>query len=263
MSGESMEIRVKDAVIETSIKGQGTPIILLPGFCQHMKTLDPLLPYLHEAGFKTITLNLRGIGKSTGPLENISLHDFADDVAGVINEFDIAPVHIIGHAAGNRLARCLATDYPSLVNKVVLLAAGGKVPPKPEIRNAMQKIRDPNTSAQERIELGAKCLLSPSANPKILDDISPGQPEVATAHRTAGRAVPVDYWWDAGAAPLLVIQGLDDVLAPPENGRLLKEVHGDRVELVELADAGHLLQYEKPKEIVRHISLYLSDTKNV
>jgi pimeloyl-ACP methyl ester carboxylesterase len=206
---------VKDAVIETSIKGQGTPIILLAGLGQHMKTLEPLIPFLLESGFKTISINLRGIGRSTGSLDDISLHDLSGDIAGIIEELEIAPAHVIGHAFGNRVARCLASDHPHLVDNIILLAAGGRVPPKPEIREALQKMRVSNLSEHELRELYRQYMLSPSTNPEILDDLPPRQPEVALAHSTAGRAVPVDYWWDAGDAPLLVIQGLDDVVAPP------------------------------------------------
>ena len=44
-----------------------------------------------------------------------------------------------------------------------------------------------------------------------------------------GRATSVDAWWAGGNAPLLVIQGLQDTVALPENGRLLKAEFGDRV----------------------------------
>ena len=47
--------------------------------------------------------------------------------------------------------------------------------------------------------------------------------------------------------------------APPENGRLWKDLLGNRVDLVELPEAGHLLHYEKPEEVVNHIITYLSN----
>ena len=32
------------------------------------------------------------------------------------------PVNILGHVFGNKIARCLAADYPELVKNVILLA---------------------------------------------------------------------------------------------------------------------------------------------
>jgi pimeloyl-ACP methyl ester carboxylesterase len=56
----------------------------------------------------------------------------AADVAGVLETMDCGPAHLVGHAFGNRVARCLAVDRPSLVRSVTLLAAGGLiVPPTP------------------------------------------------------------------------------------------------------------------------------------
>jgi pimeloyl-ACP methyl ester carboxylesterase len=97
---------------------------------------------------------------------------------------------------------------------------------------------------------------------KILDLVPPRSSEIVDAHSLAGRAVPVDYWWDADDKPVLVIQGLDEVIATPENGRVLRKLNEDRVVLIELNNAGHLLQYEKPREIVNHITHYLDSHKS-
>jgi pimeloyl-ACP methyl ester carboxylesterase len=48
-------------------------------------------------------------------------------------------------------------------------------------------------------------------------------------------------------AQMLVLQGLDDVVAPPENGRSLKEDYPDRVTLVEFPDLGHSMARERPE----------------
>jgi len=250
---------VNDAVIEASIKGEGSPVLLLAGLGQHLDSLNSITQRLTENGFKAISLNLRGIGNSKGPLKNITLTDLVGDVAGVIEKLDSAPINVIGHAFGNRVARCLATDHPHLVTSVILLAAGGRIPPKQEILDAMMKMRDPDIPDFELRKLRRKCLISPVTDPVVLDHLPERLPEVASAHSLAGRGVPVDFWWNAGDKPLLVIQGLDDVVAPPENGRMLKDLLGDRVVLVELPEAGHLLQYEKPEEVVKHIITYLSN----
>ena len=57
---------------------------------------------------------------------------------------------------------------------------------------------------------------------------------------------------------MLVIQGLDDKSAVPENGRILKEENGERVKLVNIEDAGHFMIYEQPQKIVEEIISFLS-----
>ena len=80
---------------------------------------------------------------------------------------------------------------------------------------------------------------------------------MAAAHLAASHATPHEEWWAAGTAPLLVVQGLDDGLALPANGRALREAFGDRVQLVELANAGHALLPEQPEAIANAVVAFL------
>jgi pimeloyl-ACP methyl ester carboxylesterase len=64
------------------------------------------------------------------------------------------------------------------------------------------------------------------------------------------RATPVGGWRNADSTtPLLVIQGLQDTVAPPENGHMMKEAMGDRVELTDIDGAGRALLPEQPEKI--------------
>lgn len=66
-------------------------------------------------------------------------------------------------------------------------------------------------------------------------------------------AIPNKNWWQAGTASMLIIQGLDDLLAPPANGRILQDKLGNRVELVELENTAHALLPEQPEIIAQTI----------
>jgi pimeloyl-ACP methyl ester carboxylesterase len=77
----------------------------------------------------------------------------------------------------------------------------------------------------------------------------------------ANKAEPVDAWWDAGGnVPILVLQGLQDTIAPPENGRLMKAESPDRVELVELDGVGHAMLPEQPEAIASAVIGFLKRT---
>ncbi len=75
----------------------------------------------------------------------------------------------------------------------------------------------------------------------------------------ARSTTPRELWWQAGTAPMLIIQGLDDVLAPPANGRTLQKKLGDRVQLVELKNTGHALLPEQPEIIAETILNFIRD----
>ncbi|WP_405046381.1 alpha/beta fold hydrolase [Pseudomonas putida] len=55
-------------------------------------------------------------------MEKLSIHDFARDIAAVVEHEKQGPVVVVGHAWGFP-ARQLATDRPELVRGVVLAAA--------------------------------------------------------------------------------------------------------------------------------------------
>jgi len=50
-----------------------------------------------------------------------------------------------------------------------------------------------------------------------------------------------------------VIQGLQDVVAPPENGHMMKEEMAGRVELLDVDGAGHAMLPEQPEKIAEAI----------
>jgi pimeloyl-ACP methyl ester carboxylesterase len=76
--------------------------------------------------------------------------------------------------------------------------------------------------------------------------------------RAATTAVDVSEWWDGGKAPILVIQGLQDAIAPPANARALKAQFGDRVTLVEIDGSGHAMLPEQPGVIASNILQFLA-----
>ena len=73
----------------------------------------------------------------------------------------------------------------------------------------------------------------------------------------AARNVPLEEWWSAGTARLLVIQGLDDEIAPPGNGHALREQLGERVQVVDVPRAGHFMLLEQPEAVAQAVTEFL------
>jgi pimeloyl-ACP methyl ester carboxylesterase len=224
-------IDVDNASLECTIYGSGDPIVLLANAGCDTGYFAKLARRLGGAGLQSIAINMRGVGESCGPLEGVTLHDLAADVAGVIESLGCAPAHILGHAFGNRIARCLAADRPSLV------------------RSATQE----KMNGSDCVTLLGARWLSPASNPGILSEVE-CWPAVHIAHLATSRNVPPEEWWSAGIAPLLVVQGLDDEVAPPGNGHALREQIGPRVRLIDLPRAGHFLVLEQPEAVAQAVA---------
>jgi pimeloyl-ACP methyl ester carboxylesterase len=255
ISVERVMVRVGDAELECFSHGEGVAIVLLPGGSLAVGYLADLADALAGAGYRAIRVNPRGAGASAGPMEGLTLHDYAADVAGVVDELDIAPAFILGHAYGNRIARTVAADRPEVVRGVILVAAGGKVAPRAEAQQALMTLFTPTASASDVLDAMRWMVGSPENASDVWErfkgDRAPG---AAAAQMAAAQATPLDDWWaPPGDVPYLVIQGLKDEAAPVENGHLLKKELGDRVTVVDIPDAGHLQPLEAPVPVAEAV----------
>lgn len=249
-----------DVAVETIIRGSGETIVLIPGRGLSADSFAELARLLAKAGYRTIAINARGIEGSAGPLEKLTLKDYAGDVAAVVQALGIARVHVVGHAYGNRVARTLAVERPDLVQSVILLAAGGRVGATPDAIKASEKLESGNLTREEKIEATRVIYFAPKSDPTAWVDLK-AWTAASQAQLAALRATPSKTWWSGGTAPMLVVQGLEDKIAPPENGRALRDEFGGRVTLVELPDAGHALIIEQPKAIAKAIREFLKSQR--
>jgi len=244
-----------DAQLDVRSLGAGAALVLLPGLGRPSSDLDLFAARLVDAGYRVVLPQPRGIGGSTGPLEHLTLHDLACDIAAVIEAVGGAPAVVIGHAFGNRIARCLAADRPDLVRLVVLLSSSGKVQPTADIAEAIRLAQAVDTPPDVRAKAVRAAWFAPGSDIRPwLDGWS--QP-VMRAYLAAAEATAVEDWWTAGQADVLIVQGACDVSAPVGNGRLLREEIGNRATLIELADVGHALPVEKPDLVANTVIRYL------
>ena len=239
--------------------GDGPTIVMLPHAGAGPVALEPLAQRLVARGFRVLLPEPRGYGQSIGTLDGVTLDDLAADVARAIENIGAAPVLVAGHAYGNRVARMLASDRPKLVRGLVLMAAGGKFPPSQEAAQNVGILHDKSFPVERRLTAAKAALYGPQGNPTP-DDIAADRTSADTYRMqfaaTDPKLVPLDSWWSGGSAPMLAIQGLADVQAPPENGRSLKADYPDRVTLVELPALGHWMTWERPDLIAEAITVF-------
>src|SRR5262249_38760817 len=108
-----------NVTIDLITEGRGPPIVLLPSRGRDSEDYDEVAAARAREGFRVRRPQPRGMHASRGPLEGITLHDLARDVATVIERENTGPAVIVGHAYGNWVARMTAVDYPKLVRGVV------------------------------------------------------------------------------------------------------------------------------------------------
>ena len=228
-------VRNGNAKLQVTLRGRGTAIVFIPSLGRGVHDFDDLSRRLAKSGYESILPEPRGIGASIGPLDGITLHDLAADVTAVIQALGARPVIIVGHAFGNRVARVVATDHPELVKKVILLAAGGDVPMSEKTQATFARVFDATLSKEERLSAIQSVFFAGGHDPKVW--AGGWYFDVAKAQQAANRATPVNQWWAGGSAPMLVLQGTEDIVAVPENSAKLEKEFPNRVRVVQIPNS--------------------------
>lgn len=79
-------------------------------------------------GYRVMTFDLRGHGRSSKPREGYSIERFARDTAALLDALETGPVHVAGISLGGMVAFQLAVDAPQRVKSMTVVNSGPEVP---------------------------------------------------------------------------------------------------------------------------------------
>lgn len=222
-------------------RGQGEPLFLINGFMSAMSTWDPALLDVLAKNNKLIIFDNRGVGLSTDTKDDkTSMEQMADDTAGLIKALGYKKANVLGYSMGARIAQQVFIRHPDLVNKGILAAPnpGGSRQIKPSAEVA-KLLNDPNVSTYDKASLmftkdqtGQLALkqIMQRINNATKNGTAPNDNVVSkeTALRQDRARTTL---WGANEKnfddlknikfPVLVADGRDDVIDPPENARLI------------------------------------------
>jgi pimeloyl-ACP methyl ester carboxylesterase len=102
--------------------GKGEPIILLHGYAQNSRMWRPLIPQLAKTNL-VIAPDLRGFGQSAKPEQGYDKVTMAQDVHALAAALGLRRVRVVGHDIGLMVAYAYAAQYPSEVDRIVLMDA--------------------------------------------------------------------------------------------------------------------------------------------
>ncbi|MWJ15881.1 alpha/beta hydrolase [Clavibacter michiganensis subsp. michiganensis] len=107
--------------------GTGRPVVLIHGWPLSGESWSKQVPAFEAAGFRVITYDRRGFGRSDKPLTGYDYDTFATDLDAVLTELDLVDVTLVGFSmGGGEIARYIGTRGEARLHSVVFASA---VPP--------------------------------------------------------------------------------------------------------------------------------------
>jgi haloacetate dehalogenase len=256
--------------------GAGPAMVLLHGYPQTGHMWRKVMPALAER-FTVVAPDLRGYGDSDKPARGYDKRTMAADMARLIEALGLAPVALVGHDRGARVAHRLALDHPRLLTHLVLL----DIAPTHDVYLAtdheaarvrwhwfFHQIPDlPEALTAGREEIYLRYLYRAWAyNPAAIEEEAVAEyvrcfrlPGAMRAGFEDYRAVRVDVALDATdrdkpvAAPTLVLWGESQRTAQAPDMLAVWRARCRRVEGHAIPDCGHFLPEEQPEAVVTAI----------
>lgn len=121
MSASPVRLHIEDT------GGTGRPVILIHGWPLSAEAWKTQVPLLRDAGYRVISYDRRGFGRSDKPADGYDYDTLAADLASVIDERDLRDVTLVGFSmGGGEVARYIAQHGQERLHSVVFASA---VPP--------------------------------------------------------------------------------------------------------------------------------------
>ena len=216
---------------------------------------------------RVLTYDHRGIGHSELVDAETSCRDYARDLMGLLNHVGIYRAVFVGVSFGGRVVQELTIGWPGRVVGQVLVGTSGGGPRQqwgdPEARALLR--RSAALTAEEWLEgliphlFGSVYQEQRSHRLARLARWWADHPQHPTAITRQWQAMEAfDRWDDLPSiqAPTLVLQGAEDSMSPPANGRALAE-RIPAARLVLLEGVGHSPQVEDPDRFGAELAGFL------
>jgi pimeloyl-ACP methyl ester carboxylesterase len=128
------------------VSGAGEPLVLVHGSWGDHHNWDPVVAPLSES-FEVVTYDRRGHSQSERPPGQGSVHEDADDLAGLIEALGSGPAHVVANSSGSIVALNAAIRRPEVFATLVaheppLLALLAETEFEPVLQEVNRRVGD-------------------------------------------------------------------------------------------------------------------------
>ena len=247
-------------------EGEGPVLVCVHGLGGSSNSWTPLMPAL--ARHRVVRVDLPGSGRSQRVEGALSIARYVEVLLEVCARLNITRAHWLGHSMGTIVVQHIAAAQPAITASVALF--GPLIAPPDAARTAMQaravKAREGAAGMHEITQALLNAALSadtrqrsPVAVAFVRESLmrQDGDAYARSCEALAGaQAAAVERI----TAPVLLVTGDEDGVAPPQSVRAMAErMHGARsTRVVVLPRCGHWTPVERPDECQRELRDFLA-----
>lgn len=260
------QITVNGVSLNVVERGSGTPLLLVHGFPLDHSMWAGQIEGL-SSSCRVIAPDLRGFGASAVTPGTVTMEQFADDLAALLDALSIKePIAFCGLSMGGYVAWQFALRHRQRLAKLIVCdtravadspeAAAGRLKMAEKVlaegakvaADAMQpKLFGPNTAADHPQIVESTYQVMLRTNPA----------GIAAAQRGMAERPDVSSRLGEIAVPTLVICGQHDAISPPTEMRGIAEKLPN-ARFVEIPIAGHMAPLEAPTPVNDEIKRFLA-----
>ena len=227
--------------------GPGTSVVFLHALTGTADSWVYQVPAFTAAGYRCITYDRRGWGRSKATDPELHPETASDDLHALLESLALAPVHLVATAAGGLIALDYALAHPESVRSLVAANTIGGVQDESylEVQRRARPLEIQNLPVELR-ELGPSYRATdPEGVKRWLEIDHAARPDGTRPFPPVGE--PITYARLQGMrVPTLVLSGEADLLAPPALMRMLA-AHIPTSRFSSLRDVGHAGFWERPQ----------------
>ena len=227
--------------------GPGTSVVFFHALTGTADSWVYQVPAFTAAGYRCITYDRRGWGRSKATDPELHPETASDDLHALLESLSLAPVHLVATAAGGLIALDYVLAHPERVRSLVAANTIGGVQDDSylEVQRRARPQEIQNLPVELR-ELGPSYrATNPEGVKRWLEIDHAARPDGTRPFPPVGE--PITYARLQGMrVPTLVLSGEADLLAPPALMRLLA-AHIPTSRFSSLPDVGHAGFWERPQ----------------
>ena len=228
--------------------GSGVPVVFVHAATGSSRVWEYQLPAFTSGGYRVITYDRRGFGRSTANPAGPQPGTGADDLLALVDHLELDRFHLVGTAAGGIVALDFAASFPRRLRSLVVANSIGGVQDEDYLELG-RRLRPPQFNAlpPDVRELGPSYrAANPSGTARWLELERQSRPEGTTPPTQTFRNRLTFSLLETIAVPTLLLTGDADLYAPPAVLRLFA-ARIKSSESVIVPEVGHSTYWEQPE----------------